>query len=528
MRRGRPDGGSHAAGRPRPDGPGRPPRGPGFAGGDRTASVPRSRPRDGSFPGGDSERGRRRPDGGRPGPAQHPPLDVRVSFLPNRDRLALVVRDIQASRRAFPLVEIARRFLGRDDSYLIKLEFPMPAEGAERERFIQCQECRRVFRVRGHAESHVLDEHLDTFFVVEESEVEPPAGTFTCVARCGLSGTLLGPPNYHGYNEMIQSLWASRFAHMSKAEYLGHVETLRDEAMVEQWKESVRKKIRYRLKDHPEGGEPAAQTRAEAQEWLRGRLGQMLRESSRCTVPGPQSRKFDDQSLRAAVSLAWQKENRFPLTLLLALRPAFRHMHLHLFKVNARETYVSAIAPAPLDLETAPEIVREIMAFLEEHPGIPRQAVLEELRAGADPESSEASELLLHLGNLIATGGVMELFNGTLILPRSGMRPSEPASGNAKGPLAAMPPGPAADASDFDVDTPMTGEASPENNLPPEAQAPGGEQPLETESMPAAKREGLAQPEAETEPSGESGDLLPALEEHGSADATETGLEKAE
>ena len=375
---------------------------------------------------------------------------MKVSFLPDRERLALVVRDIQASRRAFPLIEIANRFLGREDLYLVKLELatpPQTPEGAPRATLVQCLECKRVFRQRANAEAHLLNDHLDKFFAVEETEVEPPAGAFTCVARCRLSGTVLGPPNYHGYNEKIQELWAARFAHMSKAEYLGHVETVRDEALVEQWKDSLRKKTVYRLKEVPEGQEAAPMSRAEAQDWMRaGKLNPMLRESARCLLPGPQSRKFDDGSLRSAVSLAWQKETRFPFTLSLALRPAFRHMHLHLFKVNARETYVTAVAPTPVDKATAPAIVKEILEHLEAHAGATRQQVLEGMRPGANPESPEAAELLLHLNNLIANGGVIEFFNGTLALPRAGVRPADKAAAGANADSAAPAEGAETDA----------------------------------------------------------------------------------
>jgi hypothetical protein len=418
----RPDGGFGRPGAgPRPGGPG-----PRREGGDRFA-----RPR---F--GEDRRGPRRDDR-RPPREALPRLDVKVAFLPDRERLALVVRDIQASRRAFPLIEIANRFLGREDLYLVKLELTSPPpsgpEGAPRPVLTQCLECKRVFRQRTNAEAHLLNDHLDKYFTVEETEVEPPAGAFTCVARCRLSGTVLGPPNYHGYNEKIQELWAARFAHMSKAEYLGHVETVRDEALVEQWKDALRKKTVYRLKEVPEGQEAAPMSRAEAQDWMRaGKLNPLLRESARCLVPGAQSKKFDDGSLRAAVSLAWQKETRFPFTLSLALRPAFRHMHLHLFKVNARETYVTAVAPTPVDPATAPAIVKEILDYLESHAGATRPQVLADLRPGADPEAAEAAELLLHLNNLIGTGGAIEFFNGTLVLPRGGARSAEP-------PVAAAP-----------------------------------------------------------------------------------------
>ena len=425
---------------------------------------------------------------------------MRVSFLPDRERLSLVVRDIQVSRRAFPLIEIANRFLSRDDLYLVKLELPPAAEGAAKPTFVQCLECKRAFLARANAEAHILNDHLDKFFAVEEIEVEPPSGAFACVARCRLSGVLLGPPNHHGYNEKIQELWTSRYPHLSKAEYLGHIETVRDEALVEQWKDSLRKKTVYRLKEVPEGQEAPAMSRSEAQEWMRvGKLNPLLRESARCMVPGAQSKRFDDGSLRAAVSLAWQKETRFPFTLSLALRPAFRHMHLHLFKVNAKETFVTAVAPAPVDLASAPSIVKEIAAFLEAHPGSTRQQVLEGLRPGANPESPEAAELLLHLGNLAANGGVIEFFNATLVLPRGGMRggdkaPEESGPEAAAEEAASASPEASPGASPADVPPSALADAAPDapTEAPPAASgsADGGEGPAGEESHPAAEPAG--------------------------------------
>ena len=409
-------------------------------------------------------------DGDRRGDRRGPPreplprLDVNVSFLPDRERLALVARDIQASRRAFPLIHIANLFLGGDDRYLVKLELPPPRqEGEPRKLFAQCLDCHRAFMSRANAEAHVLNDHISKFFDIEEIEVEPPAGTYTCVARCKLSGELLGPPNDHSYNERLQELWSTRFSHMPKSEYLSHIETVRDEALVEQWKESMRKKTVYRLKAEylpkpkpaegeaapapapaeaeapaepaaeapaaeapaaepapaPEAPKGPAMTKAEAQDWMRNRVNGMLRESARCMLPGAVSRRFDDPSLRREVSMAWERETRFPFTLSLALRPAFRHMKMHLFKINARETYVTSIAPSPVDLATAPDIVKEIVAFLEANPGATRQSLRDGLRPGADAESKEVQDLLRHLDNLVANGNVIAFYNGTLGLPRA-------------------------------------------------------------------------------------------------------------
>lgn len=431
----------------------------------------------GRFPRRDGERREREP--------LPPRLDVKVSFLPDRERLALVVRDIQASRRAFPLVHIANLFLAGDDRHQIKMELPPPKEGEPRKTFVQCLDCHRVFLARANAENHVLNDHIGKFFDIEEVEVEPPSGTYTCVARCKLSGELLGPPNDHSYNAKLQELWSTRFSHMPKSEYLSHIETVRDEALVEQWKDSMRKKTVYRLKAEflpkpkpaeseaapapapapaaeapaepaagtapeeapaeapaaepapaPEAPKGPAMTKAEAQDWMRNRVRNLLRESPRCMLPGTMSRSVEDPSLRHAISWARGRETRFPITLTLALRPAFRHMGMHLFKINARETYVTAVAPVPVDLANAPDIVKEIVAFLEANPAATRQTLLEGLRPGADAESKEVQDLLRHLDNLVANGNVIAFHNSTLGLPRAQAekpkaepeKPAEPAA----------------------------------------------------------------------------------------------------
>jgi len=439
-----------------------------------------------------------------------------------------VVQDIQASRRAFPLIEIANRFLSRDDLYLVKLELPAPAKGADRQTFVQCLECRRVFRTRAKAEAHVLQAHMDKFFTVEETEVEPPKGIFTCVARCRLSGELLGPSNHHGYNQKIQELWSSRYAHMSKGDYLSHIETVRDEALVEKWKASLCKKTVYRLINLPEGEEAKELSRNEAQDWIRGgKINSLLRESARCMVPGAESKQFEDGPLRQAMFLAWQKETRFPFSLSLALRPAFRHMHLNLFKVNAKETYVTAVLPKPVDLETAPAVVREIVAYLEANPGKSRQEVLEGVRSGVDAESTEAAEVLLHLGNLVANGGVIEFFNGTLSLPRGGARPEvRSAKKPAKKSAADKKAKPATSKSAADAEKPAS-EKSPEPDTATPvaesapsvgAEAPSPEAtekpPVESEAEALVPEEELAStpmasPAEEPEPSAPAADATP-------------------
>lgn len=71
----------------------------------------------------------------------------------------------------------------------------------------QCKACQKLFLDEQEVLTHTRDAHLDRFFEMKEIEGEEPKGHFVCVARCSLSGTLLGPPNYHGYKEKIREIW---------------------------------------------------------------------------------------------------------------------------------------------------------------------------------------------------------------------------------------------------------------------------------------------------------------------------------
>ena len=84
-------------------------------------------------------------------------------------------------------------------------------------------ECQAVFVEKERALGHALKAHIGKFYEKQETQAEPPKGNFVCVARCGLSGELLGPPNYHGYSEKLSELHRTRFAHLTLDEYRSRI-----------------------------------------------------------------------------------------------------------------------------------------------------------------------------------------------------------------------------------------------------------------------------------------------------------------
>src|SRR4029079_18729537 len=84
------------------------------------------------------------------------------------------------------------------------------------------------------------------FYQVNVVETDPIKGSFSNVARCRLSGTLLGPTIHHAYHPQLRSLFEQRFSRrMSFADYQRQIEIVSDPAVVERWKEETRKITTY-------------------------------------------------------------------------------------------------------------------------------------------------------------------------------------------------------------------------------------------------------------------------------------------
>lgn len=348
-----------------------------------------------------------------PAPRISLPLDI--SFIPERQQLSAAVRQLHASQKAYPLAYLAGLFLARSEGHLIKVEVKTARDGQLGPKLFQCTRDGALFLDAEALKAHAITHHLQDFFDVQEVQVEPPAGNFNCVGRCRLSGQFLGPPNYHGYQERLMELYRSRFTHLSVDEYRNQVEMVRDPAVVEQWKESCRSQKVYRPKGETEG---EGLKREEAiSRFVAQNLAGLQKAGTRFMVPAQAVKMMDGGTLRFQIEEAWNRENRFPLSLMLALRPAFKRMRLHLFKAGRGETFVTAIVPKPLDAEHAVDELRSMLGLIREHPGWSRASLVDHLQPGLAHDSEEAGRLLSPLRWLIEKGHVIEFFNGTLSAP---------------------------------------------------------------------------------------------------------------
>jgi hypothetical protein len=344
---------------------------------------------------------------------------IEVSFLPERHGLAPLAHRLARSWRAYSLFEVASLFLSKPEYHAIKLEVrPGPDSTVE---LFQCLGCKAVFLNRDALANHAFSKHFDRFCRKEETEGEAPKGNFVCVSRCGLSGALLGPPNYHSYNERVLEIHRTRYPGMPIEAYRQRIETLHDPAMIEKWKEEMKRQVTYRF---GEGDQAVAFTRfADAEAWFRDHcLETMLKAGKHFVVPGTVVPLLDDAALRRFVQDAWQQESRFPLRLSIALRLAFRHLGMHTFKTAGGHTFLTAVVPNAIDPAHAVAVVQDILGFISTKPGCLLQELVDKVCAapveGAATETPPTeADVKAQLKWLVEKGHVIEFSDGRMAVP---------------------------------------------------------------------------------------------------------------
>jgi hypothetical protein len=346
------------------------------------------------------------------------PLAVTIRFLPHQKAFENVIAQIKSAPIAYSVFALARLFLEKPERYDVRLTMP------EGEKIFQLGENGAVASDRRILEGSAFTNARDDFYTVEVTQTEPLKGNFSNVARCRLSGTLLGPTNHHAYQPQLRNLYETRFSRrMSFPDYQRQIEIVSDPAVVEQWKEQARNITTYHVKN----AEPpiSFSNAADAERHFRQTyLPGLLREANELTIGGVLSRRLPDRRLGRAIEDAWAQETRSPSKMMQELAAGLRQAGLNIFRHRKGMLFVSPVRARVFGHESA-GVSSSINAILEKvaaTPGINRKQLAEQL-AVADADAAAAERAKMTLANdlhwLIREGYVIEFNDGSLDLPRA-------------------------------------------------------------------------------------------------------------
>jgi len=384
-------------------------------------------PKTGGARGRDSDRGNNRRSSDRVAHAASKPLEITIRFLPRQSVFENVVAQIKSESAAYSLFVLARLFLEKPGRYEVRLTAKTEAP------LYQLGEEGGVSVDREFLERNAFRFAQRDFYQVNVVVSDPIKGSFSNVARCRLSGTLLGPTNHHAYQPQLRSLYEQRFSRrLSFADYQRQIEIVSDPAVVERWKEEARKVTTYTtLREQTPLTFSSA---AEAERHFRSHyLPALVRSVEDVTVGGTSSRSLPDRILNRAVEQAWVRETRSPSNMMQELAGRFRQNGLHIFRHRRGMLFVSPIRVRAFVHEQAgvSRLVNAILKAVSATAGINRKQLFETLTGNGASENAEPRRLALasDLRWLINEGYVIEFNDGSLDLPR--MKSKQPQSAEA-------------------------------------------------------------------------------------------------
>ncbi|HEY4414262.1 MAG TPA: hypothetical protein VGO57_01110 [Verrucomicrobiae bacterium] len=349
--------------------------GAGGRGGDRPQRAGGSK-----FGGGKGNFGRRddrRDDRRELAPALAPLPEIAVTFLADEKGVEQIARQIKVTGRAYPLFQIAQLVLQKPERYSVQLATKKKADGTVAQPLFVCALDDSPWLSEDEAVAHVLKSHFATFYQVDRVATEAPKGVYTFVAQCGLSGEILGPPNYHAYQNQLRKLHTEKFSRMPFEMFKARVKIVKDEAVVKKWLEDQSFKTEYTCLNVPEPLKLMSLEEVE-KHFRATHKDSIIKPVETLIIAGVPSRSLRNQGLQRLVRGEWEHQKHFPLVLATKLSHQFAGHGLQFFKVNKTVTHVSVARPQYLDLETTPvsENIKRIVEFINATPKCSRKKLL--------------------------------------------------------------------------------------------------------------------------------------------------------
>lgn len=364
---------------------------------------------------------------GPPRPEEAPPAaGVRVTLMPDAEAVHLIGKEVHQVARVYPLFDVAQILLAERRRCRAIFETAESAPPLLRGKLDDS-----LFLNREDATRHLWQSELRAQFIDEETiEVDPPHGNFQLVAKCGLTGLWLGPPNFHTYQTNLRRIHRECFPNMPFEAYSSRVRTERGEEAVNAWLETMKKKTRWRIKG--DGDEAWIDDLAEAQRQLAARcFDAAFEETRRAEVLASIPPKNLSAPLMTSLKLAGNHARNHPAVLIPAICKALEAEHLPVFKRQGK-LFTGPARPHPLPPGQA---LAERPAIMVEWIRANKPAKLEGLWKAVLPEGGTAppAEFAADLFWLLHQGHILLFTDDTLVVQEVREAHEPPHSTDAEG-----------------------------------------------------------------------------------------------
>lgn len=345
-------------------------------------------------------------------PRSLPLMGWKIQLIPEARGLDEMAKQIRKEMKAYSIFEMARLLLQKPQRYHVKLSQPGREEATS---LFQCLLDETLWLSEKEVLAHAFSHYRDRYYRSEKMTVDPPKGSYTSVGVCGMSQTLLGPPNHHEYQHKIRRLHAERFSQIPFEVFKSRIQMSREEALLQRWKEEQStQEVFYLLPTTAEEAEVNVGLLAEAEEHFEKMLASSLvkKVEQEIILSTPISWQQSSPAIKRAVEQEVESSKRFPLSFSHEVGQALTVRGLQLFKAHENIVYVSIARPRSLNQQEMciADSVKNLLGILKAHANEPRaeqwKMLLGSRSSEQTPEEHEAILLkdlswLLHEGYVV-------------------------------------------------------------------------------------------------------------------------------
>ena len=319
---------------------------------------------------------------------------VGVDLYPQDEAFDALIKRLRSSARTYQLFDLAQLLLEKPERYIVVVS-PKDSKGGEKTNLYYSVPGHLPFETEEEAVSYVMKHHIDLFFDVEEIEIDPPKGCFLMVNQCTITGELLGPPNYHRYQEFLQRHFTTRINGMSFERFSSKIESVKEQEQIDAWLESMKKGARYNVKESIESDNKSFDSLESAREFLlKNHKDKVFGSGESIRFAGRDIERLPKGNIRRSVEAYVGQQKHFPLDSANNIRGRLRRQKFAVYKKGTKGvSFVCAVKRKFRDNTSVfTDSIRELIDFIEKHPDIPASKLPKEY-IGVDTEKQNPEKL---------------------------------------------------------------------------------------------------------------------------------------
>lgn len=258
-----------------------------------------------------------------------PTAGLRVELRPVDSVLTVFSSEVHKQKRAVSLLEMAKVVMGAKERF--DLVFMKQEGGPE-----------LIHSKKGDGACWIEKEEsvaylwqspwFDELYEAVDETVEAPKGVFSAIAKCGFSGQLIGPVNWHGYQSAVMALHRSKFSNMPFEKYRSRIVIEKGDEVVAAWLEQATKKTVWKPKR--EGAEETvlADEKAVEKDFCDFHFDEVYEVVDKVFVNGATPRRLLAPGLGAHLAILSDKTRKFPQMLIPNLCHGMARHHMPIYK----------------------------------------------------------------------------------------------------------------------------------------------------------------------------------------------------